>query len=391
MLNFVYENKSEIIFGKNDESVLANTLVKFGAKKVLMCYGKNSVKASGLLDKITNALTAHKIKFVEFGGISSNPLKSYAEKGVELAKKNKINFVLAVGGGSVIDTAKYIAGAYFNKNMWNFYTNPQSAINLKNALPLGVVLTIPAAGSEGSNGTVLRDDETGVKYDVMAECLRPKFAFINPEYAMTLSKTQIANGVSDILSHLMERYFSPLDNVFVTDKLLTAAMQSVIEIAPKLIKDSTNYNYWGELCQLGLMAHNGMLDMGRSVQDWASHAIENKLISGRYNISHGTGMAIMFLAWLKVVAKKYPNKILEFTTSVLGADGKTKEQKIANGIKKLEDFYKKLGLPTTLKQIKINADEVVKFANEYFLKDIVLGGYGKLTHDEILKVIEMAK
>lgn len=391
MLNFTYENKSEIIFGKNDENVLADALIKFGAKKVLLCYGKSSVKKSGLLDRIINSLSSKKIKYVEFGGISANPLKSDAIACAEFAKKNKVNFILAIGGGSVIDTAKFVAGAYFNKNMWNYYINSQTSGNLKKALPLGVVLTIPAAGSECSNGSVLRDEETGIKYDVMAECLRAKFAFVNPEYAMTLPKAQLANGASDILSHLMERYFSPLDNVLVSDKLLVAAMQGVIEISPKLLKDFTNYDYWAELCQFGLLAHNGMLDMGRGVQDWATHVIENKLISGKFNVAHGTGLAIIFPAWLKVVSKKFPDRILEFSTKVLGAEGKTKEQKIANGIKKLEDFYKKLGLPTTLKQIKLKAEDVAKLASEYFPQDIILGGYGKLTFDEILKVIETAK
>lgn len=260
----------------------------------MICYGGGSVINSGLLKKITDALIKEKINFVEFSGISANPLKNHALKGIDFAKKNKVDFVLAIGGGSVIDTAKCIAAGAVNNNVWKFYQTEDDAVDLERALSLGVVLTIPAAGSEGSSGSVIRDEKTGIKYAIMAECLRPKFAFINPEYCFTLPKEQIANGASDILAHLLERYFSPQDNIMVTDKLLTAAMQAIIEISPKVYNDNTNYNYWSEFCLLGTLAHNGMLDMGRNIQDWASHIIKIIFYQVRITLHMGLGFQLYF-------------------------------------------------------------------------------------------------
>jgi len=305
MKNFEYFNHCEIVFGKRDEVEIAKKLKGFGAKNVFVLYGKSSVVKSGLLGRITDALTSAGIKHVAYGGVSANPLKEHADEGVTIAKKNKSDFILAVGGGSVIDAAKYIAVACVNDDAWDYFTIKAFIEEPKNgALPIGAVLTLPAAGSETSNACVIKYGDT--KFSTKGNFIRPRFAFINPEYCYTLPKSQIGYGASDIFAHLLERYFCPQENVVGADRILEGAMRAMLEIAPKTFADNTNYDYWAEFCWLGTMAHNGMLCMGREVQDWGTHRIENKLLSGELDIAHGEGLAILFPAWMKLVAKRRP-------------------------------------------------------------------------------------
>lgn len=386
MQNFKFNNKSKIIFGKNDESVIAEEIKSLGAKKVMIHYGMNSIVKSGLLGRIQSALDNAKIKYIKFGGVKANPTKTHAIKGVEIARKNKVDFVLAVGGGSVIDSAKAICAGAVNKDIWTYYINAEKAKTLTAALPLGVVLTIPAAGSECSTASVLQDDDNlGAKYCLSQPPLRSKFAFINPELCTTLPKEQVAYGASDILAHLLERYFSTDENVVVTDKLLTGAMQAMFEIAPKVYADPTDYQNMAELCLLGTLAHNGMLNMGRISQDWGTHQIDNTLLSGIKNIAHGAGLAVVFPAWLKHVAKTKPTKILQFAREVMGCSS------IADGIAGLEKFYKSLGLATTLKGVGFDVNEIKGLVKTAFPADIVLGGYGQLSQSDIESVVVLAR
>jgi len=388
MTNFNYKNACKIIFGKNDESVLAQEIKNQGAKRVLIHYGKNSIVKSGLLGRITLALKNLGIKYFEHGGVSANPLRSHALEGISLVKKNKIDFILAVGGGSVIDSAKMICAGAVNKNIWDFYDSKKE---LKGALPLGVVLTIPAAGSEGSTASVVKDDKTGIKRVLSRECLRPAFAFVNPELCATLPKEQVAYGASDILAHLLERYFSPEENVVVTDKLLTGAIQSMFVIAPKVYKNPAEYDSMAEFCLLGTLAHNGMLALGRNIQAWESHPIEMSFISGHYNFAHGQGLSIIFPAWLKYMAEKKPGKVLQFAKEVMKATGKTDAETMKKGIVYLEKFFKSLNLPVSLKELNIDVSEAKEVVKTVFPTDVVLGGYGKLSLDDILNIVDLAK
>ena len=389
MLDFIFEYKTELLFGKSKELLVGECIRKIGAKRVLICFGQSSAKKSGLLDNVKESLEQAKIKYFEYGGVRANPVKSHALAGIDFAKENQIDFILALGGGSVIDEAKCIAVGALYDNGWSFYEN--SMHTPTKALPIGAVLTLPAAGSENSTASVIRDEKTGRKHSIHAECIRPRFAFINPELCFSLPKNQIANGSSDILAHLMERYFSPLDNVVISDKLLTGAMQGLFEIAQRVYNDNTNYDYWSEFCLIGSLAHNDMLSLGRAKQDWGCHSIENMLLSGIYNTAHGTGLAIIFPAWLKYVSKTKPSKVLQFATEIMGAEGKTSEEIISNGIKKLERFYKSLNLPVTLAEMSIAANDVKKLVRTYYKPEVVLGGYGELKISDIEKVIELAK
>jgi len=384
MENFIYENTSRLIFGKHDESVIAAEIKRLGAKKVLVHYGQGSIVRSGLLGKITKALTDHKIKYVEYGGVVANPLREHTLAGLALAKKEKVDLVLAIGGGSVIDSAKCICAGLTNADIWSYYTDKTKKLP-NPAAPLGVVLTIPAAGSEGSCASVMKDEATGIKYGLHNDTLRSRFAFVNPDYCETLPREQVAYGASDILAHMLERYFSPHDHVVATDKLLTGAIQAVLEIAPKAYKDPANYAYMAEFCLLGTLAHNGMLSLGRNVQAWEAHPIEMAFISGKYNQSHGTGLAIIFPAWLKHVAKTRPTKVQQFANEVMG------EKSVALAIAKLEKWYKSLGLATTLKEVGIDVKDAIEVATVALEPKIPLGGYGQLTMTDIENIIRLAK
>lgn len=386
MLDFIYQNKTELIFGKHDESVIADRIKQLASKHVFIVYGMNSVVRSGLLKRITDALSNTKIAYTEYGGVSANPLRTHADEGIKLARANKADFVLAVGGGSVIDAAKYIAMGIVDDNAWSNLVNattgkPHGKIT---ALPVGAVLTIPAAGSESSTACVIKCETDDTKYSIGSNAIRPVFAFINPEWCFTLPKPQISYGASDIFAHMLERYMSPQDNVTLTDELLEGAMRAMLKIAPLTYNDNTSYQYWSEFCLLGTIAHNGMLCMGRPMQDWGTHRIENRLLSGAHDIAHGAGLAIIFPAWLKHMATKRPAKIQQFATRVMGQPTTQK------GIAAFENWLTSLDLPTRLSHINLDPATVSAKARTEFPPDLIMGAYAELTLDEILAVIKLA-
>ncbi|MCL2846149.1 MAG: iron-containing alcohol dehydrogenase [Firmicutes bacterium] len=398
MNNFIYENRCELIFGDHPETEIAAAVKRHGGKRVLLCYGSGSVKTSGLFDKIIGELKSAKIAIVEHGGIVANPLLSNALAGVELARHEKVDFVLAIGGGSVIDAAKFIAiGAYKNQDAWKIFRDgvgDDDEDGPYGALPVGAVLTLPAAGSENSTASVVREDKTGQKYATGSEAIRPRFAFVNPRYMFTLPAPQIGYGASDIFAHLLERYMSPQTHVRITDELLVGAMRAMLEIAPKLYQLHTDkskhttdeyYQLWAEFCLTGTLAHNSMLSLGRDTQDWATHRMENKLLSGIHNIAHGAGLAIFFPAWMEHVAKTKPHRIEQFCRHVMGTSSTER------GIAALRTWYRSIGLALTLSEIGIDPQKVKSDAREIYGPDTKLGGYGMLKIDDILSVIDLAK
>jgi len=376
MENFIYKNHCEVIFGEQPESEIAKAVKHNGARHVLLVYGSERMKKDGSIKKITDEIAKFKIRVTEFGGVVANPLLSHAKCGVELARKSKVDFVLAVGGGSVIDAAKFIAvGASNGQDAEKIY---KQGIQGYTILPVGTVLTLPAAGSECSRFSVIRDDATGIKYDSGCDDMRPKFAYINPRYCMSLPKEQIAYGTGDIFAHLLERYFSPNTDVVFTDRLLEGAMKAMLEIAPRLYKNSDSYQLWAQFCHIGTLAHNGMLCMGRPVQDWGTHVIENKLLSGIHNIAHGLGLAILFPGWLEYVKKSKPQKIKQFESNVMT-------------IGELKKFFKGLGMAGSLHEINIDVKSVKVDADKIFAGDVKLGGYAELGKQDILNILDMIK
>ncbi len=346
MENFVYQVPTKIVFGRGTEEKVGSE-VKVWAEKVLLHYGGGSIRRSGLYTRVTEALAREGIEYVELGGVQPNPRLELVRAGVELCKREGVGLILAVGGGSVIDSAKAIAiGVVNDGDIWERFFLHKEVV--AQALPVGVILTIPAAGSESSNGSVISEASTERKVSAKGQAVVPKFAILNPELSTTLPAFQTACGASDMLSHIMERYFSSSEHVELTDRLCEAAMQTVIDIAPKAIADPLNYDYRAELMLTGMVAHNNSLGIGR-VQDWACHGLEHEL-SAIWDIAHGEGLAILTPAWMEYVAEYNLPRFERFAEKVWGINSGSTPAKIAGAIRALRDWFTALGLKSHLRE-----------------------------------------
>jgi alcohol dehydrogenase len=389
MENFVFQNPTKILFGRGmEENVGAETAVY--SKKVLLHYGGGSIKASGLYDRVTNSLKKAGVEWVELGGVKPNPRLSLVYEGVKLVKENKLGLILAVGGGSVIDSAKAIAmGAVIDGDVWDFYLGKGAPTSM---LPIGTVLTIPAAGSESSTGTVVTNEEGWLKRAVNSELLYPRFSILNPELAFSLPKFQVACGVTDIMAHLMERYFTNVTHVAFTDRLLEAAMKTLICQAPLVLKDPQNYDAWAEIMWTGTIAHNNLLNTGR-VGDWASHDIEHE-ISGIYDIAHGAGLAVVFPAWMKYVMEHDINRFAQWAIRVWNVDMDVfdTEAVARTGIARMEAFFKSMGLGTRLSDLQIKGDRIDEMANKCTDGNTrKFGNFVPLNRDAVKKILQIAE
>lgn len=361
MINFDYQNITQLIFGKNTEARVGE-MVKLHGKKVLFHYGGNSIKASGLYDKVIASLNEHKIEFSELGGVVPNPRVSLVRQGIELCKKENIDFILAVGGGSVIDSAKAIAmGVCYGGDVWEII---EKDLPIKNALPVGVVLTIPAAGSESSNSLVITNEDGLHKLGYGSNILRPQFAILNPELTYTLPASQTSYGISDMLAHVMERYFTNTSNVDVSDRMCEAVMRSIMDNALKVKADPNNYDNRAEIMWAGTVAHNDFIGLGRQ-GDWASHGIEHEL-SAVYDIAHGAGLSIIFPAWMKYVYKNHLPRFIRFAIRVMDGDSSCNslDDIVLDAIHRLEQFYKSIDLPTRLSQVGIDDSRLSEMAEK---------------------------
>ena len=385
MEKFEFQNKTKIIFGKDTETKVGLEIKSLGSKKILIHYGSDRLKKSGFFDKVVENIKAQGIEYFELGGVVSNPRISKVREGIELVKKENIDFVLAIGGGSVIDSAKAIAlGAKYDGDVWDFY---EGKAVFKDTLPVGTILTIPAAGSEASNGSVITDEITKTKRAFGNPGMQPKFSILNPELTLTLPDYQTACGAADMLAHTMERYFVNEKNVTVTDNLCLAHMRSIITTAKLLLKDTNNFDYRSEIMLSGYVAHNGWLNVGRGNGDWASHMIEHEL-SAEYDIAHGAGLAIIFPAWMKYVYKENIDKFLLFGQQVFNIS-KTGEQGVLETIKELELFFKEIGLPITMAEANISNPDISKLAKQATWKS-GLGSFKKLERSDVEKIYKLA-
>ncbi len=392
MLNFNYYNRTRIIFGKNEHKDVGS-FIDSSVKKVLFHFGGQSIKKSGVYEEVINSLKTNGIEYVELGGVKPNPRVSLVREGIELCRKENVDFILAVGGGSVIDSAKAIAiGVNYEGDVWDFYAN---GAKIEKSLPVATILTIPAAGSESSIGSVITNEEEQLKLGCGDELLRPIFSIINPELYFTLPLHQIANGVSDIMSHIMERYFTNTTNTDLTDGLCETTLKTVMKNGLILKKDNKNYDAWAEIGFAGNIAHNGLLGLGRE-QDWASHDIEHEL-SAIYDVAHGAGLSVITLAWMKYVYKTNLSMFVQFAVNVMGVEGNFRDQDAIalEGINRLKEFYIKMGLPVTLKELGIDesnleimAKKATNFTNG---KEALLGGFKKLNWEDVLAIYNLAK
>jgi len=401
MDNFTFQNETKIIFGKETELLIGEETAtylesaKLG-KNILLHYGTGSIKKSGLYDKIIKSLKEANLNVIELGGVVPNPRVSLVREGIKLCKENNIDFILAVGGGSVIDSAKAIsAGVHFDGEVWQLFETMEP---IENGVPVGVVLTIPAAGSESSWTSVVTNEENKRKLHYRSPWIRPKFAIMNPELNFTLPDYQTSCGASDMIAHVMERYFTNTKNVDFTDKLCEATMKTIIKNTPLALKDPKDYNPRAELMWASTIAHNGLLNTGRE-GDWSSHMIEHEL-SAMYDIAHGAGLAIVFPAWMKYVYKHDIQRFVQFAVKVMGVESvKVEESNDPNeinlektalaGISALEQWFKDIKMPVRLSEINLDSSKFEEMA-ELCVKNGPVGCFVKLEKEDVKEVFKFA-
>jgi len=376
MLNFSFCSPTYFEFGKGAESKTAELIKKFGGKKVLLHYGGGSIKKSGLYDRVTGSLNKENIPFIELGGVQPNPVDTLVYEGIELCRKENVDFILAVGGGSAIDSAKAIAaGVLYDGDFWDFYEGKY----IEKALPVGTVLTIAAAGSEGSPNSVITKVDGSLKRGSNGECIRPVFSVLNPELTQTLPDYQTAAGAVDIMIHICERYFSNTENVEVTDRLCEALLLTMKEMTPRVIANPNDYEARANIMWAGTVAHNNICGVGRE-QDWASHDMEHEL-SAFYGATHGAGLAVIAPAWMKYVSAKKPAKFVQFAERVWGV------KTAAEGIACFEKFLKSIGMPGSIKEFGAKQEDIPTLAKHIGGE---IGGYVKLGESDIEEIYRMA-
>ena len=355
MFDFKYYTPTKVIFGRKTEDQVADLIKEFGGTKVLIHYGGGSVVRSGLLDRVMNTLDQAGIAYVELGGAVPNPHLGLVYEGIELCRKENVDFLLAVGGGSAIDSAKAIGYGLANEgDVWDFYDYKRQ---VKGAVPLGVILTIAATGSEMSDSSVITKEDGLVKRGYSSDYGRPKFAIMNPELTMTLPDYQTACGCTDIMMHTMERYFTNGGNMEITDALAEGLLRTVKKNAVILRDDPKNYDARAEVMWAGSLAHNGLTGCGNDGGDWMTHKLEHEL-GGLYDVAHGAGLAAIWGSWARYVYKNCLPRFKKFALNVMDVKDEGTDEEIAlRGIEAMEDFYRSIKMPTNLRELGINATD----------------------------------
>jgi hypothetical protein len=389
MRDFTYQNATKIIFGKEALSRVGEQTACFG-KKVLLHYGEGHIKKTGLYEKITDALKKSGVEWVELGGVMPNPRLSLVYEGIELCRREGVGFLLAVGGGSVIDSAKTIAlGVPYGGDVWDFFMETAAPAS---ALPLGVVLTIAAAGSEASKGCVITKEQTSQKLFVNFEGLRPRFAAMNPELTFTLPAYQTACGAADIMAHVLERYFTNEPDVELSDRLCEAALKTVITNTHVALERPGDYAARAEIMWAGTLAHNDLIGMGR-VEDWASHRIEHEL-SAICDVAHGAGLAIVFPAWMQYVYKRNLPRFVQYAVRVWNVEQAfgDPEATALMGIARTKAFFASIGLPTSLSEIGIGEEKFGRIAKNCKRNpDGGVGSFVRLEEGDIVDILKITK
>lgn len=389
MLNFSYHSPTKILFGKDTELEVGKEVINYG-KKILLHYGGGSIKKIGLYDRVIDSLKKEGIEYIELGGVQPNPRLSLVRKGIEICKEEGIDLILAVGGGSVVDSAKAIGiGAKYEGDVWELF---EKKAEPNDTIPVGVILTLPATGSETSNSTVITNEETKVKVSVRSQLVRPAFAILNPETTYSLPKEQTVAGISDIMAHIFERYFTHTKDVDLTDRLCEGTLRTLIKYAPMVLEEPNNYAARAEIMWAGTVAHNGILGVGRE-DDWASHKIGHE-ISAMYDTTHGVTLSIVFPAWMKYVYKHNIERFAQFAVRVFDveADFNNIEAVALEGIRRLEEFFKSIGLPTTFKEAGIPTDKIEEMAKRCIANSgsDSVGFFVKLYEKDIVEIYKLA-
>jgi alcohol dehydrogenase len=389
MIDFIFQNPAKIIFGKTALSHLREEAARFG-KRVLLVYGGGSIRRMGLYGEVTDILRKSGFTVSELAGIVPNPVLSCVYDGIELCRKESIELVLAVGGGSVIDTAKGIVnGVKYAGDVWDLYARK---VLPTEALPLGVLLTHAATGSEMSYSAVVTNESLGLKRGYNALTNVPAFSLLNPEWTYSLPPYQTACGAADIMAHMMERYFTTVEHVELTDRMIAAGMKTVLNNTPIALKTPDDYDARAEIMWAGALAHNTLLDTGR-IGDWCSHKLSHE-VTYLYGLAHGAALSVLFPAWMKVVSKRNPKKIAQFAADVFGIDPASgSEAELAlEGVKRLEAAYRSFGLPVRLSEAGVrHADLQAMIEKALPDADSTLGEYVKIDRKAALEILKLAE
>ncbi len=387
MDNFNFYSPTEFVFGRDRETEAGEYVRKYGGSKVLIHYGGGSAEKSGLLDKVRKSLKESGISFAELGGVQPNPRDTLVYKGIELCKAENVDFILAVGGGSVIDSAKAIAaGVCYDGDFWDFYSGKR----VEKALPIGVVLTIAAAGSEGSGDSVITKEDGMLKRATGSDVLRSKFSILDPALTQTLPAYQTACGATDIMAHVFERYFTNTREVEITDRLCEAVLLTMVKETPRVIVDPNNYEARANIMWAGMVAHNGLVGVGRS-QDWNSHGIEHEL-SALYDCAHGAGLAVIMPSWMEFVYKHDVMRFCQMATRVFGCqmDHEHPEVTALEGIRRFREFLHSIGMPINFAELGAKEEDIPNLVEKFGIGDGRTGGFVSLSAEDITAIYKIA-
>lgn len=388
MQNFRFMSPTVFIFGKDTELSVGAEVRKYG-NKVLFHYGGGHIRKNGLYDRIINSMEQSGIEYIELGGVKANPDVELVRQGIEICRKEKVDFILAAGGGSVIDSAKAIAmGVFYEKDVWDYFMGDTE---IRKALQVGVILTIPATGSEASNTSVLTNSAEGhLKRAVSSDLLKPVFAVMNPELTYSLPAYQTAAGGVDIMSHVLERYFTLEPDCGFTDRLCEATLRTVIQSLPKVLKNPEDYAARAEIMWAGTIAHNGILGVGRS-EDWGSHMLGHE-ISALYDLTHGATLSIVIPQWMKYVYKTDITRFVKYAVNVWNVeeDFYDQEQTALEGIRRTKEFFRSVGMPVSFKEAEISGERIEEMA-EKCTKYGAVGGFKKLEKQDCINIYQDAR
>jgi alcohol dehydrogenase YqhD (iron-dependent ADH family) len=386
MNDFVYYAPTKVYFGRDKHKEIGDIISEYGYKTIMMQYGKDSIKKSGLYDQIMESLENNGIKVIEMGGVEPNPKLSFVRDAVRIARENNVEMILAVGGGSVLDSSKATAaGVSNNCDVWDFITRKATP---KNALPVGCILTIAAAGSEMSSSAVLTNTEINMKRGFNSDLNRCKFAVCNPELTYTVSKYQTSCGIVDIMAHTMERYFSVGESVDVTDRLAESILKSVIASGKVLMNNPMDYDARANIMWASSLSHNDLTGCGRETV-LAVHQIEHGLSGEFDHISHGAGLAVLFPAWARFVYKKNPARFAQFARRVWDVDEADDIKAAILGIEEMERFFESIEMPLRLREFGIEKSSIDKIADlSTFGKQRTVKSYIELDYENIKKILD---
>ena len=387
MNGFNFYSPTEFVFGKGRENEAGEYVKKYGGTKVLIHYGGKSAVKSGLLDRVKASLEKCGIAYTELGGVQPNPRDTLVYKGIDLCRAENVDFILAVGGGSVIDSAKAISiGVPYEGDFWDFYSGKHA----DKALPVATVLTIAAAGSEGSGDSVITKEDGMLKRGTGSDVLRPRFSIMDPELTQTLPAYQTACGATDIMAHVFERYFTNTTEVEITDRLCEAVLCTMVKETPRVIADPNNYDARANIMWAGTVAHTNIVSVGRE-QDWNSHGIEHEL-SALYDCAHGAGLAVIMPAWMEFVYKHNVMRFCQMATRVFGCamDFENPENTAVAGIKAFRSFLHSIGMPINFAELGAKEEDIPVLVEKFGLGSGKTGGFVKLSSEDIAEIYRIA-